>query len=124
MRNPIRFIVSMKRKAQAALADFVLFTVSAATSDPITYAGSIFGSSASEILGIGGSITTDRTLGLITASAINPSGTTFFNLVNPLSGEPKHSPAQWPVLASPGLIFVRRRWSKLGKIVRGARVRT
>ena len=61
----------MKRKAQAAIAALALFTVSSASANPITYAVSIFGTQAPGVtLGIGGSITTDGTLGPLTTADI------------------------------------------------------
>jgi hypothetical protein len=99
----------MTRKVRTALcAALGLFVVSQGSATPITYAVSIFGSSPPQgpggvisTVAIGGSITTDGTLGVLTDSSHiidwdligavmapsgSGSGSTLFNLVGPLSG--------------------------------------
>src|SRR5215471_4315275 len=88
----------MKQTTQAALAALALFTVSPASANPITYAVAIFEQNANGTLGIGGSITTDGTLGSVNrfniidwdliGSVLTPSGATIFALTGPLSGGP------------------------------------
>ena len=92
-------------KASAAIFAFALLVTSEmnASATPITYAVSIFGVQSGEIVGIGGSITTDGKLGLLAASDIidwdliasgkNSVGVfDIFNLVGPLSGGPNSVP--------------------------------
>ena len=92
----------MKSKLSAAVAAVTLFTVSHASANAITYAVSIFVpnnvGTADGTVAIGGSITTDGTLGLMTnashiidwdligAVSSTNSGSVLFNLVGPLSG--------------------------------------
>lgn len=93
-------VFTLKRRTQAVLVALAVFATSQATASTITYAVSIFGVNAvGNTLGIGGSITTDGTLGPLSASNIidwdligatkNTGGqASIFNLVGPLSGGP------------------------------------
>jgi hypothetical protein len=88
----------LSRNAQVALASLVLFSVSPADANPITYAVSIFESDATSTIGIGGSITTDGRSGFLATgdiidwdligSVLTPGGADIINLVGPLSGGP------------------------------------
>jgi len=92
--------LALKRSAQAVLVASVVFATSQATASSITYAVAVFGDGEGR-LGIGGSITTDGTLGSLSASniidwnligAAQPVPTaevaSIFQMVGPLSGGP------------------------------------
>jgi hypothetical protein len=92
-------VFALKRSAQAVLVALTVFATSPqATASTVTYAVSIFESVGPFTLGIGGSITTDGTLGLLTPTNIidwdligaaqETPKASIFNLVGPLSGGP------------------------------------
>jgi hypothetical protein len=91
-------VFALKRSAQVVLVALTVFATSQATASTITYAVSIFESVGPFTLGIGGSITTDGTLGLLTpkniidwdliGAAQETPNASIFNLVGPLSGGP------------------------------------
>jgi hypothetical protein len=59
----------MKSKCAALLAGMLLLGAANAQAAPITYAVALFGSAANGQIGIGGSITTDGTLGILPSTA-------------------------------------------------------
>ena len=63
-------VFALKRSAQAVLVALAVFATSQATASSITYAVAEFGSAGAFTLGIGGSITTDGTLGPLTPNNI------------------------------------------------------
>ena len=96
-------VSTLKRRTQAVLVALTVIATSQATASPITYAVAIF-ATGEGTLGIGGSITTDGTLGPLSASNIidwNLIGAAqpvpavevanIFQLVGPLSGGPNSS---------------------------------